>query len=245
MPYRRLPNTDTARLKALRAAFMKGKELPPFELAFSQSTFQKIGSFLPGFENVISQHRMAYSSQVKRSKEYQVCLKKARMYVSHFIQVVNMSILRGELPKNTKAFFHLDDDSRRLPPLNSETDLIRWGDTIIKGEAQRMMKGLAPITNPTIAVVKVRYETFMDAYLSQKTLQKSSERTLEELIQLRKQADTIITEVWNEVEATFAGAPEDIKRNKAEEYGVSYVYRKNEIASLSIPVLRDAQLSFI
>ena len=42
MPYRRLPNTDVARLRALRIAFEKGKELPPFQLAFSQTTLQKI-----------------------------------------------------------------------------------------------------------------------------------------------------------------------------------------------------------
>jgi len=46
MPYRRLPNTDSARIKALKAAYKKGKELPPFKLAFSQSTFVKVELFI-------------------------------------------------------------------------------------------------------------------------------------------------------------------------------------------------------
>lgn len=68
MPYRRLPNTDTARLKALKAAYIKAKELPPFKLAFSQSTFQKIQTFLPVFEKSVSESKFNYANQVKKAK---------------------------------------------------------------------------------------------------------------------------------------------------------------------------------
>ena len=54
MPYRRLPNTDTARLKSLNSAFTKGKDLPPFKLAFSPSSFRKMQSSIPQFEMAIS-----------------------------------------------------------------------------------------------------------------------------------------------------------------------------------------------
>jgi hypothetical protein len=243
MPYRRLPNTDAARLKALRTAFVKGKELPPFKLAFSQATFQKVSSFLPGFEHVISQHRMAYSNQVKKSKEYQASFKKAKMYISHFIQVMNMAIARGELPASARSFFKLAEDDSRLPSLNTEAEVIQWGEHIIQGEAQRIMKGMSPITNPTIAVVKVRYENFVDSYKFQKTLQKSSERALLDLNDQRRTADNIITQIWNEVEAAYNELPEDIRRDKAADYGVVYVFRKNELPSLS--VLQNVQLTLI
>ncbi|MFN8206886.1 MAG: hypothetical protein U0T82_05680 [Bacteroidales bacterium] len=243
MPYRRLPNTDAARLKALRTAFVKGKELPPFKLAFSQATFQRVSSFLPGFEHVISQHRMAYSNQVKKSKEYQTSFKKAKMYISHFIQVMNMAIARGELPATARSFFKLAEDDSRLPSLNTETEVIQWGENIIQGEAQRIMKGMSPITNPTIAVVKVRYENFVDSYKFQKTLQKSSERALLDLNEQRRIADSIITQIWNEVEAAYNDLPEEIRRDKAADYGVVYVFRKNELPSLS--VLQNVQLTLI
>ena len=66
MPYRRLPNTDTARLKALKSAYSKAKELPPFKLAFSQSTFQKIQTFLPVFEKSVSESKFSYANQTKK-----------------------------------------------------------------------------------------------------------------------------------------------------------------------------------
>lgn len=195
MPYRRLPNTDAARLKALKSAYNKAKELPPFKLAFSQSTFQKIQSFMPIFEKNITESRFTYANQVKKSKEYQMHLKKARMYISHFIQVLNMGIQRGEIPASARVFYGIREHDKTLPSLNTEEAVIKWGDAVIKGEQQRVLKGSSPMTNPTVAVVKVRYENFIDAYHAQKTMKKSSSRYHVELPQLRVQADEIIAQI--------------------------------------------------
>lgn len=98
----------------------------------------------------------------------------------------------------------------------------------------RMRKGQTPITNPTIAVVKVRYEQFLDAYNHQKILQQNTQRTLKELNTLRAKADEIILNIWNEVEASYSDLPDDERREKAMEYGLNYVYRKNEIKGLKL-----------
>jgi hypothetical protein len=228
MPYRRLPNTDAARQKALMVANKLGRELPPFKLAFSQSTFQRVQSFLPVFEKVLHEAKSAYSAQVKRNKDYMRIQKKAKLYISHFIQVVNMAMMRGDLPESERTMFGMSENFQKLPSLNSESDLITWGEKLIHGEDLRKGKGLSPITNPTIAVVKVRYEQFLDAYKSQKTLQKSYQRSQEQLVGMRKEADNIIVSVWNEVEKTFADEHDDHKRKMCEEYGITYVFRKNE-----------------
>lgn len=235
MPYRRLPNTDAARLKALKSAYAKAKELPPFKLAFSQSTFQKIQTFLPTFEKSVAESRFTYANQVKRSKEYQQHLRKARMYISHFIQVMNMAIQRGEQSATIRSFYGLSETDSKLPSLNTEEAVLKWGEKIIAGEQERVKKGMSPITNPTIALVKVRYENFKDAYHSQKTLQKSTSRYVNELTELRKSADEIIALVWDEIENSFKSLPEDIRRDKCQEYGLVYVYRKNEISKISLP----------
>jgi hypothetical protein len=235
MPYRRLPNTDAARLKAMKAAYLKAKELPPFKLAFSQSTFQKTQSFLPVFEKNVSESRFSYANQVKKSKEYQQHLRKARMYISHFIQVMNMAIQRGEQPAHIRNYFGISENDTRLPSLNTEEAVLKWGEKIITGEQERTKKGLSPITNPTIALVKIRFEYFKDAYHSQKTIQKSTNRYIQELAELRKTADEIITQVWDEVENTFKNLPEDLRREKCSEYGLVYVYRKNELSRINVP----------
>ena len=228
MPYRRLPNTDVARLRALKQANQKGKELPPFKLAFSQSTFNRIQSFLTNFDAVIRLYKNTYSVSIAKSREYPSLCKKAKLYISHFIQVMNMAITRGEIHPNTRTFYGIDETDGRVPEMNSESDIIKWGERIINGETERLKRGMTPISNPTIAVVKVRFEQFMDAYRAKKINQKNNIRILNDVLNLRTQADEIILSVWNEVEKYYANLPDDKMREKASEYGVSYVYRKNE-----------------
>jgi hypothetical protein len=237
MPYRRLPNTDTARLKALRIAYQHGKENVPIKLAFSQSTFQKVQSFLPTYEKYITESRFTYANQVTKSKDYQLHLKRARMYISHFIQILNMAVQRGEMPASVRTFYGLNENDKRLPNLNTEEAIVNWGEAVIKGEHARLLKGQSPINNPSIALVKVRFENFLDSYHSQKTMKKSTSRYVAEMSHLRKTADEIISKIWDEVENSFRGLPEDIKRDKCSEYGIIYVYRRNELGKLNLPLI--------
>lgn len=235
MPYRRLPNTDLARLRALRIAYEKGKELPPFQLAFTQATFQKVISNMHAFEKTVQESRQAYNKQVEKSKEYARSLRKAKLYMSHFIQVVNMAIARGDLSPADRDYFGFGRDQSRVPSFSSENEVIKWGEKLIQGETQRMKKGLTPVTNPTIAVVKVRYEDFMEAYRFQKILQKNLQRSQEKLVEQRKVIDSIIAAVWNEVEDHFKNLPDEDRRNHAKIYGLVYFYRKSELAARKLP----------
>ncbi|HLN55855.1 MAG TPA: hypothetical protein VK207_07670 [Bacteroidales bacterium] len=229
MPYRRLPNTDAARIKAMKIALEKGKELPPHKLAFSSKTIVRLQRFMPLFENNIQLYRQTMTAQNKKSRDYYEILKKARMYLTHFIRVMNMAIFRGELPAETRAFYGLSTDDSTVPPFNSESELLSWGRRIIEGEEFRIRKGGSPITNPTIAVVKVRFEKFIEAWTFHNTLAKRTMDYLEKNNALRKEADEIILQLWNEIEATGSMLPEEEKMRKCEEYGVVYFYRKNEL----------------
>ncbi len=234
MPYRRLPNTDNARIKALKHAHNKGNELPPFKLAFSQAMFQKIKSTLPGFENSISEHRNSLNLHAEKNKEYQIRQKKAKLYISHFIQVIDMAIIRGDLPAEIRKYYGLNAEERKLPALTTEEEIISWGKRIIEGEKTRRLKGLAPITNPTIAVVQVHYDKFLDAYMHQKSLKKRSSHAHDVLDSLRSTIDDIIQLTWNEIEETYSDLPEEIRREKCSEYGVVYVFRKNELTGVNL-----------
>lgn len=234
MPYRRLPNTDSARLKSLKSAHEKGKDIPPFRLAFSPRSYRKIQSVLPMFETAIHEHKHSLNIQAEKNKEYQKRLRKARLYISHFIQVVNMAIIRGDLVPDTRNYFGLEEEERKLPSLSSEEEVISWGERLIEGEHKRLLKGLNPITNPTIAVVKVHFDKFMEYYNFQRSLKKRSQNAQDQLNEQRSTVDSLIQEVWNEVEDTFNDLPEEMRREKASEYGLVYVFRKSELNNVNV-----------
>lgn len=148
---------------------------------------------------------------------------------------MNMAIQRGEIPASIRKYFGISENDKRLPSLTTEEAVLNWGEKIIYGEHERSMKGMSPITNPNIALVKVRFEQFKDTYHAQKILKKSTSRYLNELSELRKTADNLISLVWDEIEVTYKNLPEDLRREKCIDYGLVYVYRKNELNSISVP----------
>jgi hypothetical protein len=229
MPYRRLPNTDTARIKAMKIALEKGKELPPNMLAYSSRTIVRLQRFLPQFDHNLQLYRHNLTSQNKKSKNYNETIKKARIYLTHFIRVMNMAIFRGDLPAETRAFYGLASDESTVPSFNTENELLNWGKRIIEGEEHRIKKGGSPITNPTIAVVKVRFENFIEAWTYHNTVAKRTVDYNEKNNHLRKEADSIILQLWNEIEDKYSSLPEEARKRECEKYGVVYFYRKGEL----------------
>ncbi len=230
MPYRRLPNTDSARLRAFKKAVEMSKDIPPFRLAFSMKTLVKIQAFLPVFENTISHQKQTLVNQTEKSKSNQDTARKARLYITHFLKVMNMAIARGEVPPETRSFYGIASDDSSIPSLTSENELVAWGKRIIDGEEYRIRKGSTPVTNPSVAVVKVRYEKFLETRNHYKTINRRATECVNKTSDMRGEADDLITALWNEIEASFASLPEAEKRASAEKYGLVYVFRKNETA---------------
>jgi len=229
MPYRRLPNTDSARLKALKTALEKGENIPPKDKPFSQSSLQNLTVGLPQLESLINLQKEAYKQQTTKSVAYNYLYKKARNYVSHFIQVLNLAIIRGDLKKTARDFFGLEMETKKLPAFKTEKELIKWGKIILEGEQERILSGGNPMTNPTIGVVKVHYDNFISAYRQQKNLQEQYMRATQQVADYREKADRVILQLWNEIEASFEPNSEVLKRNLCREYGVVYFFRRNEL----------------
>ncbi len=228
MPYRRLPNTDQARLRALKAAYRKGSATNPFELAFSQRVYLQIKAFLPLYEQAIEQYNFSKERQVKYGKLLNEQFKVTRLYVSHFLQVLNFGIIRGEIKPKVRTLYTLNKDERSVPELGTEQQLIYWGEKVIKGEEERTTMGGNRIYNPSIAMVKIKYEEFIDYYNNHKNLQVTTQKMHDKVAGLREKADNLILYLWNEVEARYDNLPGETKRDKCTGYGIVYMLRKQE-----------------
>ena len=237
MPYRRLPNTDAARLRAMKVAKAKFEELGSSASPFSTKTMIEINSFIPQFERAISEYKMSVSMQSEKSSKYQQLVRNARMYVSHFIQVLNLSCLRNEIKPEKKLMYKLLPDNYTVPDLSTEALLLEWGKNIIDGETERTMSSPgSAIYNPSIGKVKVHYELFAEAYQGKKVSQKTSGRFLDNIQSLRTKADQIILDLWNQIEGHFAELGTDAMQEKSKDYGIVYYLRRKEKQKLGLPV---------
>jgi len=228
MPYRRLPNTDQARLRALRTAIQKADKQEFAEQVVTLKTTHDAKTYLSVFEKQLIQYQHTLENQVSANKRYQQIVHNARLYISHFIQVLNLAVIRGDIKKDHKLFYQLDPNVHTVPDLTTEAALIQWGKYIIDGENERVRNGGLPIYNPAIAKVQVHYEVFKEYKSTQKIHQSSTNRSWEELVSLREKGDAIILEIWNQVEANFKDERPYSRLMKCQQYGLIYYYRKGE-----------------
>lgn len=230
MPYRRLPNTDQARIRALKAAVTNSDAHHYVDdLAISLKTLGEARMFLSKIEIAQGYYKSCYEEQASASRRHQTNVKMARLYISHFIQVLNMAVIRSEIRASQKTLYGLVADDYSVPDLTSEAVMVEWGQKLIKGELLRTSQGGSPIYNPAIAKVKVHYDVFMEGYEKQKGLQSLTSRSLEELASMRARADELILDIWNQVEEKYQDVTPNEKRlDLCRAYGVIYYYRKGE-----------------
>lgn len=232
MPYRRLPTTDLARLRAMERLLAHSINQVTLKEILSDNMLVELKSFFPRFQNAVSYFNVSQKTQSKRGREYNELVRKARIYISHFIQVINMGIARGEMKPDVRRFYQLDHDEKATPNLATETSLVEWGKILIDGDQKRIMAGGSPIYNPSIALVRVNYEKFYDAWKNQKVLQANTARNLKQVAALRDEANKLIAALWDELEAHYGDLTEDLKREKCTHHGVVYVFRRSELKNM-------------
>ena len=226
MPYRRLPNTDNARIKALKVAIEKHNSL--FGQGVISLDIRRMELMLRNFENAQLRYRDSLETQAASNRKFQKLVKNARLYISHFIQVMNLCVIRNEIKKEQKQLYNIDPDNFTVPDLTSNDALLYWGDSLMKGEQARLGQGGAPIYNPTIARVNVAFSQFKDAYFNQKSYQNTTSRQLDVLSEQREDIDNVLSTLWNQIESAFANLPAKERLERCKEYGVVYYLREDE-----------------
>lgn len=212
----------------MKTAIDKATDTDFQEVAFSMKTLIDAKRVLARFEKKHHLYKETYAVQVRANKAFQKKMRTARMYLSHFIQVLYMCIIRNEIKEEQLALYGLENKNMLVPDLLTSEALLFWGEKIVKGEAQRIANGGVPVYNPSIAKVKVMFSMFKDGYSAQQLHRKATERTLNEVAKEREHIDEIILNVWEEVEDHHMDLSPEIKLQKNREYGIIYYHRKGE-----------------
>ena len=228
MPYRRLPKTDLSRIKAIQKAVSMEGYKENGQLVLSYQTIRDAQQLLSKFRSAQRQYQQYHDLFLSANKGYREEERTARMYVSHFIQVLNMTIQRGELRSDIKAGYGLDPSSNSLPPLSTDEDLANWGVKVIEGEEKRIQQGGAPIYNPNIAKVKVHFSIFAERFYSISNYKHNFEKFRNELLQMRPMVDDLLLDLWNQVEAFYAECPLSERIEKGNQFGLIYYLRDTE-----------------
>ncbi len=227
MPYRRLPNTDQARIRALKMAVDSCVQNGLYTNTLKHNTYATAKNILEKFAREVSTYKKCVSEQSSKrgNAKYETTFKSARMYVQHFLQVFSMAVMRGEIARAKRAYYGLPTEDDSLPTITLESAVLEWSKKIVEGERKRQSEGGVPIYNPTMGRVSVACDLFKDMYDKQQRLRQNTAEALQNVASMRAACDEIIFTVWQEVEAAFAGLDGEERLKKCAQYGIIYYNR--------------------
>lgn len=228
MPYRRLPKSDQARLKALKTLLDNNDVYTARNRFIDWKTLNRAQPAYSRLYTAVEQLRVSRLALNRQTARMRKLHHNALMYVSHFTQVLLMCVERGEIKRSQLELYGLQQDVTAVPDMNSSQRLTEWGKKAIEGEKARLKKGGRPIYNPSVGMVATHYDIFIEASKQQQALQERVKRDSAAVQALRPEADEVILELWNQIEARFAAEPPESRFNDCRRFGVVYYYRRNE-----------------
>jgi hypothetical protein len=228
MATRRLPNTHTTRLMALRVAFERLPNVPASEVPLTTATIDRINAFYPIYRGLDERVTIALDAQVASTAQTAPFAAAARMWVSHGFQALFNACDRGEFPQGAKTLYKRPVSGATVPDMRSEQAILEAGLHYITGETNRTAQGGDPITFPSLANIQQRVDAFRDSNMRQADHKNAYDIALEARAAQAPEADRLILRLWNEIETAYNEGDRPSMRRKAREWGVVYVPSRGE-----------------
>ena len=228
MPYRRLPKTDAARLRALKT-LLDNNDIYVVRNRFLD--WKTLNRAQPAYDRLLTaneQFRVSSQAQTRHTAKLERLQRNATIYVSHFVQVLLMSVERGETKRQLLPLYGLEEDATTVPNIKTLDRLVEWGEKIVEGEKERIKKGGRPIYNPSIGMVSTHLDIFREAYEQQRRLQQRTQKVVDDLQSIRPEVDEILLDLWNQIEKHFENEPPEVRFAECRKFGVVYYYRRHE-----------------
>lgn len=228
MPYRRLPKTDAARLRALKT-LLDNNDIYVVRNRFLD--WKTLNRAQPAYDRLLTaneQFRVSSQAQTRHTAKLERLQRNATIYVSHFVQVLLMSVERGETKRQLLPLYGLEEDATTVPNIKTLDRLVEWGEKIVEGEKTRIKKGGRPIYNPSIGMVSTHLDIFREAYEQQRRLQQRTQKVVDDLQSIRPEVDEILLDLWNQIEKHFENEPPEVRFAECRKFGVVYYYRRHE-----------------
>ena len=229
---KKLPETDEERLNILRTILEQEEINEEPDRILSIIEFRELRLLTNSFEATDSVFNQAVTDIKKAKNIYCDLFKNAQLYVSHFIQVLLLTVIRNEIKAENLALYGFQESNPVLPDLSTEEAVLKWGENLMRGETERTYRGGIPLYNPAIAKVKVHYELFKESIYSLTIYEKNLLRLQNNMEEMRKKADDLILDIWNKVEDKYSKTSSEKQTFRFNAYKIQFLYKKGEQLSV-------------
>jgi len=224
---KKLPETDEERIDVLRAAAVQEEINESYDKILPIIELRELSNFTKSFEGSLFLLNQTIIDRDKAKNHYDELFKNAQLYISHFIQVLFLTVIRNEIKAENLVLYGFSEKDPILPDLSNEEAVLKWGDNIIRGEAERISRMGIPLYNPAIAKVKVHYELFKESIQSLNIFEKNLSRFQNNMNNLSIKANELICGIWTKVEERYSNSSPEEQALRFKAYKIQY-RRKGE-----------------
>ena len=222
MPTRTTPRSDDNRSNALMTCSVKAQNTPPAEWIITTAQNNDLNAILSPWRNARISAATALQNQTNATAAAVAARVACIRIISHYIQVLNFAIERGEIPASVRAFYTLPVSHAEVPVITTTADALLWATKLSDGEASRVSAGGPAMAWPAIAQVNAAAALCASTDATQ-TTRKSAYDALQEAIgDMRPAVDTLIKNLWDTIEFNLRDEDLPSLRRKAREWGVIY-----------------------
>ena len=233
MPTRHLPRTHDERSTALNACSSKyNATVNPSDRLITSAQYTTLSARIPLWTNARDAAAILLRTQTTATAATTLAFDNLVRYVSHFIQVFNMSIARGESTPSDRTFYQLDASSDVVPDLKSNADIRLWAAHIATGETARVAAGGTPMAKPSAAQVATALTAYTSADAAQSSAKTAYDLGQEAISTQRPATDALILDLWDTIEYNLRANDPTSLRRKAREWGITY---DNDETEASVP----------
>lgn len=238
MPHRRLANSVPALVRLFQSAIATyhntsnaADRALPADL-WAQLDDTDPNSLASRFLKEASEVDLAQAAQAPLSSALSRAAARLTMLCSHFHQVLDLAIARGDFAVGARSYYGRDVNAKSLPKLASYDDVQAVAQNIVKGEAARQTAEGASylaMALPSAANVAAALSAFTAARQASQQAEVTTDQQREDVSNLYAQAYELGVDIYAEVEHFYRkDASASSFRAKCRRWGLVYLYDKNE-----------------
>ena len=241
-----LPNSNVNRQTAILHAKETKGSVAPEDMAITPDVATRIDAFAVTYTVAIDAVFAALGDQVRKTIEKNELMRKVILLEKECFKHLNSCIKISEelddglFEKADRVFFNLTPEQDTLPKLTTEAEVMMWGMNIVKGESARIALGKTPLTQPDVTTINTWYQLFRDANNEQTALKNTYDHAQKALEDLKEEANTLVRDIWDDVENFYRHEEIESKRRLCREWGVIYITRESDKSSDLEGTVRDS-----
>ncbi|MEI6815459.1 MAG: hypothetical protein WCL14_02520 [Bacteroidota bacterium] len=213
------PESDDARELALKKAIDK-RDGPPIDDIFLPDNSASLTINQPLFILKRQAVRNAETARNIAVVDFDVIIEKLKKRASAGLQLLNFKIDIGDFPASVRSMYGLPLDTGNLPPYDTEDQIIQMAHDFINGETARIAAGGAPLADITRASVQALLTTLETDRTTKQAKLNLLTNALIVLDELRVVVDTLIENLWDDIDHAGQGMPKGAKNDFKRSWGI-------------------------